>query len=211
MRVPFVPLRLRNAYRPGLFLALLAFMVVAASLLVLLSLQYERDSGSNQEVPVAMEELSVKALPESLPVRLRIPKLSIDTTFVAPLGLAESGEIEVPDSNTEVGWYQYGPTPGELGPAVIVGHVDSYIGPAVFFYLGQLDLGDDIYIDRADGTTAHFVVEELERPKQSSFPTARVYGDIDHAGLRLITCSGIYERGKQRYTHNLIVYARLAE
>ncbi len=165
----------------------------------------------DQAVLVSPESVSSTSMPAAMPTRLRIPKLTIDTSFVAPLGLLDNGEIEVPESYTDVGWYQYGPTPGELGPAVVVGHVDSYTGPAVFFYLGQLEPGDDIYIDRDDGTTAHFVVESLERPKQSAFPTARVYGDLNYAGLRLITCSGIYERGKQRYTHNLIVYARLQE
>ncbi len=146
---------------------------------------------------------------ESEPVRLRIPKLSIDTTFTPPLDILDSGEVQVPDSNTEVGWYKYSPTPGEIGPSVVLGHVDSYTGPAVFFYLGQLEPGDDVYIERQDGTIAHFKVDSLERPKQVEFPTERVYGNIDHAGLRLITCSGIYIKGQQAYTHNLIVYASL--
>lgn len=150
-------------------------------------------------------------LSHSLPVQLRIPKIKIDTTFVSPLGLETDGEVAVPDSYTEVGWYKHSPTPGELGPAVILGHVDSYTGPAVFFHLGQLKEGDDIFIDREDGSTAHFQVVSLERPKQSEFPTERVYGNIDHAGLRLITCTGIYVKGKQRYTNNLIVYARLVD
>lgn len=210
MRLPFVPLRLRNTYRPGVFIGglLLGFVGMA---LVLNPFGTVRDETTHQEVEELIETKMIVGLPESLPARLRIPELGIDTTFVAPLGLLSDGEIEVPDSDTEVGWYQYSPTPGELGPAVVVGHVDSYLGPAVFFSLGQLDPGDDVYVDREDGTTAHFVVTELERPRQSAFPTARVYGDIDHAGLRLITCSGIYERGKQRYTHNLIVYAKLVE
>ncbi len=156
-----------------------------------------------------VEVIQANVLPPSEPTRLRIPKLDIDTTFVPPLGLLPNGEVAVPDSYTEVGWYKYGPTPGALGPAVILAHVDSYAGPAVFFYLGQLEPGDDVYVDRADGSTAHFKVESLERPRQAEFPTARVYGDIDHAGLRLITCSGIYVKGNQRYTHNLVVYARL--
>jgi sortase (surface protein transpeptidase) len=162
---------------------------------------------------IAVGEVSHQAvvMDSSIPERLRIPSLKIDTTFVPPLGLASNGEVAVPDSDTEVGWYQYSPTPGALGPAVILGHVDSYTGPAVFFYLGQLKPGDFIYVDREDGTTAQFEVTELERPKQSAFPTARVYGDIDHAGLRLITCSGTYVRGNQRYTHNLIVYAKLVQ
>jgi sortase (surface protein transpeptidase) len=153
--------------------------------------------------------LAGPTMSSSTPTTLRIPKLSISAPFTEPLGLLEDGEVAVPDSDTKVGWYKYSPTPGALGPAVILGHVDSYTGPAVFFYLGQLEPGDDIFVDREDGTTAHFKVESLERPRQAEFPTARVYGNIDHAGLRLITCSGLYVKGKQRYTHNLVVYARL--
>ncbi len=151
------------------------------------------------------------ALNKSEPLRLRIPKINIDTGFVAPLGLEPNNEVSVPDSDTEVGWYQYSPTPGEIGPAVILGHVDSKIGPAVFFSLGQVDEGDDIFVDRADGLVAHFKVERLERVKQSEFPTEAVYGNINYAGLRLITCSGVYSKGTQRYSHNLVVYARLVE
>ena len=163
-------------------------------------------------VPVVTEESKTAlAFPPSNPTRLLIPNLKLNTTFVEPLGLLANGEAAVPDSYGEVGWYKYSPTPGSLGPSVIFGHVDSYTGPAVFFSLGQLKVGDDIYIEREDRTTVHFKVESMERPAQSEFPTARVYGDIDYAGLRLITCTGIYVRGTQRYTHNLIVYARLVE
>ena len=166
-----------------------------------------------EESTVLVEEAPQAALafPSSEPTRLLIPNLKLNTSFVEPLGLLPNGEAAVPDSYGEVGWYKHSPTPGSIGPSVIFGHVDSYTGPAVFFSLGQLKIGDDIYIERADGTTVHFKVESMERPAQSDFPTARVYGDIDHAGLRLITCTGIYVRGTQRYTHNLIVYARLVE
>lgn len=148
-------------------------------------------------------------LAKSVPLSLRIPKLSIDVPFAEPLGLLENGEVAVPERTDAVGWYQYGPTPGELGPAVVLGHVDSYLGPAVFFYLGQLEPGDSIFIDREDGVTAEFMVTELARYEQSDFPAALVYGDIEYAGLRLITCSGTYDRGTERYTHNLVVYAKL--
>ena len=148
-------------------------------------------------------------LPEAEPVRLSIPALGIDTAFEAPLGLNEDNTIEVPNSFEAVGWYQYGPTPGELGPAVVLGHVDSYDGPAVFYSLGQLAPGDEIAIERQDGTTAVFTVTALERHEQSGFPTEKVYGDIDHAGLRLVTCSGTYDRETLRYSHNLIVFASL--
>ncbi len=150
-------------------------------------------------------------LEKSFPTRLRIPKLNIDTNFVEPLGLEDNGEVSVPDSYTEVGWYKHSPTPGQLGPAIVLGHVDSHTGPAIFFYLGQLKEGDDVYIDREDGTSAQFKIEKLERYKQSEFPTELVYGNINYAGLRLITCSGIFSKGEQRYSHNLVVYARLVD
>lgn len=152
---------------------------------------------------------TVLAFASSTPLRLRIPAIDLETEFSDALGLTPEAELEVPESYTSVGWYKYGPTPGAVGPAVVVGHVDSFEGPAVFFSLGALEPGDEIFVDRVDGTTARFVVTALERPAQSAFPTESVYGDIDHAGLRLITCTGTYVRGVNRYTHNLIVYARL--
>jgi hypothetical protein len=153
----------------------------------------------------------VTHLERSSPQRLRIPVVGIDTYFEGPLGLNEKGEVEVPESYDEVGWYKYGPTPGELGPAVVLGHVDSYQGPAVFFGLGQLKPGDEIFIERADGKTVTFTVERLERHEQAGFPTAEVYSDIDYAGLRLITCTGVYSHTTLRYSHNLIVFARMKE
>jgi sortase (surface protein transpeptidase) len=151
------------------------------------------------------------AFEKSEPIALRIPKINLEAPFVNPLGLREDGSVEVPDSYTAVGRYKYGPTPGELGPAVIFGHVDSVARPAVFFSLGQLEVGDEIYILREDGNEARFVVEQKRRYLQSEFPTKEVYGDIPYAGLRLITCSGTYKKGEQRYTHNLVIYAKLIE
>jgi hypothetical protein len=150
-------------------------------------------------------------LGESAPVRLRIPKMQVDVPFV-PLGLASNNEIEVPKGSDEAGWYVYGPTPGELGPAVVLGHVGAIGGGmGVFYYLGQLEPGDKIEIDREDGTTATFQVDKLERYLQSSFPTSLVYGNINYAGLRLITCSGSYDREQKRFDSNLIVFASLIE
>lgn len=146
---------------------------------------------------------------ESLPVHIMIPSANIDTNFSEPLGLSADREIEVPKDYSSVAYYKNGPTPGEAGPSVVLGHVDSVDGPAAFFSLGQTKVGDEIIIERADGTVATFAITELERNKQSSFPTVKVYSDIDHAGLRLITCTGIYDHDKLRYTHNLIVYAKL--
>lgn len=155
------------------------------------------------------EDVVATALGKSFPMHLRIPKAHIDADFEAPLGLHENGEIETPESFETVAYYKYGPTPGEIGPAVVLGHVDSFEGPAVFFSLGQLKPGDLIDIARTDGITATFAVTDLERLPQSDFPTVKVYGDVPYAGLRLITCTGTYDHGQLRYSHNLIVYAKL--
>lgn len=149
-------------------------------------------------------------LSKSEPVRLRIPDINVDTNFVS-LGLQDNGEVEVPEGYTEVGWYVHGPTPGEMGPAVVLGHVDSYGGPGVFMSLGQLTENDLVYVDREDGTTATFRVTTMERYYRNDFPTEKVYGDIDHAGIRLITCSGTYNRETLEYDRVLVVYGELVE
>ena len=204
MSVNLTRKNIQNHLLPGVVLAI---VVVGFVLLLPKQAQMPNDT----EVVNSNVESNVPAMAEAIPTKLSIPKLKIETTFEKPLGLAPDGAIEIPESYTQVGWYEHGPTPGEYGPAVILGHVDSVSGPAVFFSLGQLEAGDDIYIDRADGSVAHFIVERLERYEQIAFPTAKVYGDIDHAGLRLITCSGTFIKGEQRYTHNLVVYAKLME
>jgi sortase (surface protein transpeptidase) len=192
-------------------LMLLSLMLIALGILVVVN-GYNKPSILTEALPgdTLNPEITGKTLPRSRPTRLIIPKLNVDTHFV-DLGLNSKGEIEVPKGYEEVGWYKYGPTPGELGPAVVLGHVDSYMGPAVFFYLGQLDPGDIVEIDREDGTTAKFRVDKLERYKQEDFPTSLVYGDLSYSGLRLITCSGTYNRESRRYDSNLIVYASLVD
>ena len=145
----------------------------------------------------------------AIPLRLEIPAINLDATFVSPLDLLPDQTIAVPDSYTQVGWYRGGSTPGENGPAVILGHVDSIHGPAVFYALGQLREGDEIRVSRADGTIATFSVTKLKRYPQVNFPTLEVYGPTDSPTLRLVTCTGTFDRGVQKYSHNLVVYATL--
>jgi LPXTG-site transpeptidase (sortase) family protein len=145
----------------------------------------------------------------SAPVHIVIPKIGLDTTFVPPLGLLADKTVAVPDNYTEVGWYEGGASPGEVGASVILGHVDSYEGPAVFYKLGKLETGDDVEIARVDGTTATFEVQSIERYARKDFPTQLVYGKTDEPVLRLVTCSGTFNKGKQEYSHNLVVYATL--
>jgi len=160
--------------------------------------------GVGENKPVLKNEYN-----RSAPTRLVISKINLDTTFVTPLGLLPDQTVSVPNSYTQVGWYSGGVTPGEIGPSVILGHVDSKEGPAVFYSLGQLKEGDDIEITREDGTIAKFKVTKLQRYLQSNFPTLDVYGPTDQAVLRLVTCTGIFNKGEQRYSHNLIVFAEL--
>ena len=180
-------------------------VVIARVLSVIASHQDTSPNPTIESQPITITDF----LPAAEPTRLRIPALAIDADFEEALGLTEYQEIEVPDDFWSVGWYQHGPTPGEQGPAVVLGHVDSYEGPAVFHQLWRLQRGDEIIVDRADGSTATFIVSHKEKPEQSQFPTEAVYGDIDHAGLRLVTCIGDFDQGAQRYSHNLVVYGNL--
>lgn len=188
-------------------------VVLLVAVLIGMALIYSPRFFAKQALAPEVADTSMQVqgvvMEKSVPTKLLIPSINVDTSFEEPLGLKDDGEIETPASYDKVAYYKNGPTPGELGPSVILGHVDSVDGPAVFFSLGQLKEGDEIKVEREDGSIAVFAVTTLERHLQSGFPTAKVYSDIDHAGLRLITCTGIYEKDKLRYTHNLIVYAKL--
>ncbi|MFF5990717.1 class F sortase [Prauserella flavalba] len=142
------------------------------------------------------------------PVRLRIPAIGVDAP-VTPLDVGADNVLPAPDTDEGTGWWRGGPEPGERGPAVIAGHVDSYQGPAVFFRLAELEPGQRVLVDRADGTTAVFVTTRRERHAKDAFPTEVVYGDTPGAELRLITCGGEFDRTGRRYLDNIIVYAVL--
>lgn len=128
------------------------------------------------------------------------------------LGLNADGTVQVPpvERPEQAGWYSRGVTPGERGAAVILGHVDGGGRRGVFYDLGRMRGGDTISVGRADGSVATFVVESVESVAKSSFPSQRVYGPLDHAGLRLVTCGGAFDQQTGHYTNNVIVYARLA-
>lgn len=157
--------------------------------------------------PPAEPALRGLLLEPSRPVSLTIPSIGVDARDIAQLGLTSSGDMEVPQRDEVVGWYRHGPTPGSLGPAVLAGHVDSAeSGPAVFFRLPELRPGDEVLVGREDGSTSVFVVDRLEQYAKDAFPTLEVYGDLDHAGLRLITCGGTFDDGTGHYRDNIVVY-----
>ncbi len=144
----------------------------------------------------------------SPPARLRIPRIAVDTPVIG-LGLRPDGTLEVPADGTVAGWFTGSPAPGGLGPAVVAAHVDWDRRPGVFVHHDDLRRGDEVEIDGQDGTTARFVVLAVEQYAKSRFPADRVYGDIDHAGLRLITCGGGFDRSARSYRDNVVVYAGL--
>jgi len=128
-----------------------------------------------------------------------------------PLGLKEDGTVMVPptESNAPAGWYRYLVTPGEPGPAVILGHFDSTQGPAVFYRLGELQPGARIFVRRADGRTVEFAVDSVYTYPKSDFPSEAVYGPTADPVLRLITCGGSFDRARRTYLSNVVIYSRL--
>jgi hypothetical protein len=148
-------------------------------------------------------------LPPAAPVSIQIPRLRIASPLET-LAVDSEGTMEVPDVPAYAGWYRLGPAPGMLGPAVIAGHVTWNRVPAVFFDLSTLRPGDVVEVARSDGRIAVFRVSRVAHYAKSAFPTQAVFGPIDHAGLRLITCGGPYDSTAHWYADNVVVFARLS-
>ena len=144
-----------------------------------------------------------------VPVRLRIPKIQV-TTSLEPLGRAPDGTVEVPNRSDLAGWYAPGPRPGDLGSAVILGHVDSDRGPAVFYRLGELRPGDQLTITGADGSSVQLVVQRTQQYPKDRFPTDDVYYPTLTPTLRLVTCGGEFDPTTGHYRSNVIVFATMA-
>ncbi|MFJ4773829.1 class F sortase [Streptomyces uncialis] len=147
-------------------------------------------------------------LGRSVPERITVPALGVDSALL-DLGLDSEQVMETPGDPDKAGWFTPGATPGERGPAVIAGHVTWNDKPAVFFELGKAEKGTRVEIGRADGKTAVFTVDRTVRYPKEKFPTLEVYRNLDHAGLRLITCGGAYNSTTNRYADNVVVYASL--
>jgi len=142
------------------------------------------------------------------PARLEIPAIGVSTPLVR-LGRLPDGTIEVPHAWNTAGWYDQGPRPGQPGPAVLLGHVDSKKGPAVFYRLRDLRPGDIVRVGLTDGRTLVFRVQRTERYPKDKFPTEAVYFPTLDRELRLITCGGDFDYAKGSYVDNIVVYAIL--
>ncbi len=165
---------------------------------------------SSSPAPTSSAIRAARPADGSPPVHLRIPAISVSAR-VTRLGLNPDRTVEVPSDPATTGWYRLGPTPGELGSAVILGHVDSLGGAAVFYRLRDLRRGDLVVVDAADGGTRRFRVTSVASYLNADFPAARVYGPHGRTrGLQLVTCGGAYDE-RTGYQSNLVVYTRLVE
>lgn len=150
-------------------------------------------------------------LARSVPTRLDIDAIGVHSPLLQ-LGADAEGSVQVPplEKDSKAGWFQESPTPGQLGPAVLVGHVDSaQFGPGVFYRLGAMQVGQQIQVTRSDATVAEFVVDRVESYPKDTFPSLQVYGNTSDAQLRLITCGGVFDRATRNYQDNIVIFAHL--
>lgn len=144
----------------------------------------------------------------SVPVELRIPAIGVSVALIT-LGENADGTVQVPSNDRQPGWFRLGPTPGELGSSVILGHVDNTAGPGIFFNLRELASGDPVFVDRADGSTVEFVVNSVASYPHAQFPAQLVYGFDASSSLQLVTCGGIFDHAIGGYLSNIVVYTSL--
>jgi sortase (surface protein transpeptidase) len=160
-------------------------------------------------VPFAVDAAAAPLAP-SEPVEIEIPALGVSAPIM-PLGLNSDGTVQVPPlgNHNLAGWYDGSVTPGQDGSAVILGHVDNYTGPSVFYSIKNLIRGDVIDVVRADGTVAAFSVDGVQAVAKALFPSAAVYGNVPYPALRLVTCGGPFDADTGHYVDNIVVYAHL--
>ncbi|GAA4222674.1 LPXTG-site transpeptidase (sortase) family protein [Streptosporangium album] len=176
------------------------------------------DAPLTAAAPTAAPPLPVVQPPEPLksngvkPYRIAISKIGLLAPLMA-LGVDAKKTIQTPPLSkpNQAGWYKYGPIPGQQGPSVVLGHVNTKSGAAVFSRLKEIKRGDTIKVSRSDKYIVEFTVDGVEQVSKTAFPSKRVYGNTGEATLRLITCGGVYNRKTGHYTDNIIVYATLSK
>ena len=144
----------------------------------------------------------------SPPTKLVVPRLGLSVAL-GTLGLQADGTVQVPDTPQQAGWFRLGPTPGALGSAVILGHVDSWRGPGVFFTLRTLAPGDQLDVSLADGVVAQFSVTSVMTYLKEAFPAQQVYASHGVSSLQLVTCGGAFDVATGSYLSNVVVYSTL--
>jgi hypothetical protein len=200
-------------HRSRRWFVLAAALTVLGAFCVVLGLQVHRHplaapAAAHEHVNSVAPTMPIgpPALARSIPVTLSVPAIGLTTALVS-LGLNPDGTVQVPTDIQEAGWYRLGPTPGQVGSAVLLGHVDSYQGPAVFFELRSLVAGDGIQVALADGDVARFVVTSVAMYSKAAFPDQQVYGSHGVAELQLVTCGGTFDAQTGSYLSNVVVYS----
>jgi LPXTG-site transpeptidase (sortase) family protein len=198
----------RRQLRRWWLTAIVLLLAAAASLGLALRGHQRSLAGPLSTGGSATAPRAVRPAGRSVPVTLSIPAIGLKVP-VSELGLNPDHTIQVPTDFQEPGWYRLGPSPGQLGSAVILGHVDSYQGPAVFFRLRTLQTGDSVDVTLADGVITHFAVREIAMYRKTNFPTVLVYGSHGYSGLQLVTCGGVFDTQTRSYLSNVVVYTSL--
>ncbi|UOQ45381.1 sortase [Halobacillus salinarum] len=145
-----------------------------------------------------------------VPAHIKIPAIDVDTN-VHKVGILDNGQMGVPDDTVNVGWFEPGTKPGSTGNAVIAGHVDSYEGPAVFFYLKNLKKGDEVHVTGKEGKKLTYVVKALESYPYDNAPIKDIFGHTDKKRLNLITCTGTFDHDTDNHLERLVVFTELKE
>jgi sortase (surface protein transpeptidase) len=145
------------------------------------------------------------------PTSVKIPKIDAESSLLA-VAVKTDGSISVPSVHTpmQAAWYKLSPVPGDVGPAIVLGHVDGDKKPGIFYKLKDLAPGDEVDVDRSDGRKLKFVVDHVTQVPKDTFPRDAVYGNSDKPELRLITCGGVFDHAAHSYEDNIVVYANLA-
>ncbi|MEJ2870910.1 class F sortase [Actinomycetospora sp. OC33-EN08] len=154
----------------------------------------------------------VQLMAASTPTTVSVPSIGAESSLIET-GQQANGELEVPPLQTpmQASWYDKSPSPGTLGPSVILGHVNGYGKPGIFYKLKDVKAGDQVLVKRQDGQTGVFTVSNVDTVPKAAFPAEMVYGDTPDSQLRLITCGGVFDPSAQSYEANVIVYANLTE
>jgi len=195
------------------FIAALVLLLVGIGFLVA-SLRGGDDQNANALSPIAGHGSSTQAgapkavAARSVPVSIRIPAIGVSVSL-SQLGLNADKSAQVPTKYEEPGWFKLGPTPGQTGSAVILGHVDDKKGPAVFFKVKTLKAGDKVDVSLTNGVISHFVVKAVETYSKADFPAKKVYGSQGFSALQLVTCGGKFDKATGHYESNVVAYTSL--
>lgn len=165
---------------------------------------------SDLEVPIPGDAVFSRSLSDDdSPARLIIPSIQVDAD-IQHVGITKSGNMAVPSNFSDVGWYRYGTVPGDIGSAVIAGHVDNGLGlSGVFKRLDEVEAGDDVYLESENGIRLHYVVSAVESYPYDAIPLETLFHRADTSRLNLVSCEGSWIASEKTYDRRIVVYTRL--